>query len=85
MEVKLSNFKIQSNDLLNQYLNSQNNFIPTGVNMTNAPMYWLKGYKGYGITIAVIDTGYTPHEDLNNNVIGVATITAAAQNVVKYC
>jgi major intracellular serine protease len=75
MEVKLSNFKIQSNDLLSQYLNSQNNFIPTGVNMTNAPMYWLKGYKGNGITIAVIDTGYTHHKDLDGNVIGGRNFT----------
>ena len=67
--------RIQSNNALNQYLQYQNGFIPTGVNMTNAPMYHMKGYTGKGITVAVLDTGYTYHEDLDENIIGGRNFT----------
>ena len=70
----LSNFEAKSISL-NEYLLSQNGYIPTGVNMTNAPMYHMKGYTGKGVTIAVLDTGYAYHPDLDGNIIGGRNFT----------
>ena len=67
--------RIRSNNALNQYLQYQNGFIPTGVNMTNAPMYHMKGIKGNNIKIAILDTGCAMHQDLDQNIIGGRNFT----------
>lgn len=65
----LDSKKKKENNILTEYIQSQENFIPTGINMINAPFYHINGYTGKNITIAVIDSGYTYHEDLDNNII----------------
>lgn len=70
------NIEEESNEALNNYLITQNGYIPTGVNMINAPIMWQKGFKGEGITIAVIDTGCVMnHPDLKENIIGGKNFT----------
>lgn len=41
----------------------------SGVGGTNADQAWDTGHKGAGKIVAVIDTGYRPHGDLNANII----------------
>ena len=36
---------------------AQSEIIPEGVKDIKAPDFWNKGYKGRGVTIAIIDTG----------------------------
>jgi len=40
--------------------------IEAGIAWVKAPEVWAKGYKGQGITVGVIDTGATLHNDLKN-------------------
>lgn len=77
-QIKLMNCNVQmlGNDALNDYLQTQNGYLPMGVNMINAPYLWRNGYTGKDITIAVIDTGCcTNHPDLKNNIIGGKNFT----------
>ena len=77
IETKLIAFDYneETNKVLTDYIQTQNNYIPVGVNMINAPMLWRQGYKGEGITIAVIDSGCYMHDDLKNNIIGGKNFT----------
>lgn len=39
--------------------------VPFGIEYVQAPLVWAEGYKGEGVTVCVIDTGYgVHHEDL---------------------
>ena len=60
---------------LNAYMNLQNGYIPTGVNMVNAPLMWNQGYTGEGVKIAILDSGCIQHNDLKNNIIGGKNFT----------
>lgn len=77
MEVKLIPY-IKSNninDSISEFIKTQNGYIPYGINLINSPMMWRMGYTGKNVTIAVIDTGYSEHDDLKNNVIGGRNFT----------
>lgn len=65
----------KSNKILTEYILTQNGHIPMGVNMINAPILWQQGYRGEGITIAIIDSGCYMHSDLKNNIIGGKNFT----------
>ena len=72
----LDNLEIKAtNETLNEYIKTQDNYIPTGVNMINAPLMWNKGYTGEGVKIAILDSGYTSHPDLDKNIIGGRNFT----------
>lgn len=50
--------------------------IPEGVKLINAPLAWEKGYMGNGVQIAVLDTGCdVNHPDLRDNIINVMNFT----------
>ena len=73
----LDNLEIKAtNEELNAYINTQYNYIPTGVNMINAPLMWNKGYTGDGVKVAILDSGYTSHPDLDKNIIGGKNFTS---------
>ena len=73
----LDNLEIKAtNEELNAYIKTQDNYIPTGVNMINAPLMWNKGYTGDGVKVAILDSGYTSHPDLDKNIIGGKNFTS---------
>ena len=73
----LDNLEIKAtSETLNAYIKTQDNYIPTGVNMINAPLMWNKGYTGEGVKIAILDSGYTSHPDLDKNIIGGKNFTS---------
>lgn len=72
----LDNLEIKAtNEELNAYIKTQENYIPTGVNMINAPLMWNKGYTGDGVKVAILDSGCIQHPDLINNIIGGKNFT----------
>ena len=72
----LDNLEIKAtNETLNAYIKTQDNYIPTGVNMINAPLMWNKGYTGDGVKVAILDSGCIQHPDLINNIIGGKNFT----------
>ena len=72
----LDNLEIKAtNEELNAYIKTQDNYIPTGVNMINAPLMWNKGYTGDGVKVAILDSGCIQHPDLINNIIGGKNFT----------
>ena len=72
----LDNLEIKAtNETLNAYIKTQENYIPTGVNMINAPLMWNKGYTGDGVKVAILDSGCIQHPDLINNIIGGKNFT----------
>lgn len=75
IQVKLSDFNVKSSNELNNYINTQKGYILPNIALINASLLWSKGYTGNGIKIAVIDTGYAPHDDLKNNIIGGRNFT----------
>lgn len=75
MKLVAFDYDEKSNKALTDYIITQNGYIPMGVNMINAPILWRQGYKGEGITIAVIDSGCSSHPDLKNNIIGGKNFT----------
>ena len=73
----LDNLEIKAtNEELNAYIKTQDNYIPTGVNMINAPLMWNKGYTGDGVKVAILDSGCIQHPDLINNIIGGKNFTS---------
>ncbi|WP_099188420.1 S8 family peptidase [Tepidibacter mesophilus] len=63
-DVKLLSFRKHNN------FNITKN-IPGGVELIKAPTLWKQGFRGDGITIAVLDTGCDyNHPNLKNNIIG---------------
>ncbi len=50
------------------YFGSQYN-LQNGIGGSNANLAWDTGFRGAGKIVAVIDTGYRPHVDLNANII----------------
>ena len=53
--------------------------LQNGVGGSNANLAWDTGFRGAGKIVAVIDTGYRPHADLNANIInGYDFITSVA-------
>lgn len=55
---------------------AENNEIPFGVSMLQAPELWAKGEKGSGIVVAICDTGIDrEHPDLKNQIIGGRNFT----------
>ena len=72
----LDNLEIKAtNETLNAYIKTQDNYISTGVNMINAPLMWNKGYTGDGVKVAILDSGCIQHPDLINNIIGGKNFT----------
>ena len=73
----LDNLEIKAtNEELNAYIKTQDKYIPTGVNMINAPIMWNKGYTGDGVKVAILDSGCIQHPDLINNIIGGKNFTS---------
>lgn len=73
----LDNLEIKAtNETLNAYIKTQDSYIPTGVNMINAPLMWNKGYTGDGVKVAILDSGCIQHPDLINNIIGGKNFTS---------
>jgi major intracellular serine protease len=65
------------------------NEIPKGIDLIQAPSLWKNGYKGTGITVAVLDTGCdVNHPDLKGKVKGSRNFTddddGAEDNVTDY-
>ncbi|MGR3762617.1 S8 family peptidase [Rossellomorea sp. NS-SX7] len=65
------------------------NEIPKGIDLIQAPSLWKNGYKGNGITVAVLDTGCdVNHPDLKGKVKGYRNFTdddgGAEDNVTDY-
>jgi major intracellular serine protease len=65
------------------------NEIPKGVDLIQAPSVWKNGYKGKGITVAVLDTGCdVNHPDLKGKVKAYRNFTddddGAEDNVTDY-
>jgi major intracellular serine protease len=65
------------------------NEIPKGVDLIQAPSVWKNGYKGNGITVAVLDTGCdVNHPDLKGKIKGYRNFTdddeGAEDNVTDY-
>lgn len=50
-----------------RYFNNQW-YLTSGYGGIKADMAWKKGLTGKGVTIAVVDTGYTPHNDFGDNI-----------------
>lgn len=76
-KVKLFDYNVQlnGNNALNNYIYSQQNYIPPNIAMINPFTLWQQGYTGKGIKVAVIDTGYSKHDDLDMNIIGGRNFT----------
>ena len=75
--IKLYDIEIKAtDDTLSKFITSQNKYVPSGINMMNAPLMWNKGYKGNGVTIAIMDSGCIQHDDLKNNIIGGKNFTS---------
>lgn len=49
------------------YFNSQW-YLTSGYGGIKANAAWKQGFTGKGVTIAVVDTGYTPHNDFGDNI-----------------
>lgn len=75
IQVKISDSNIHMNNFLNPYITSQNGYITSNIAMINPFTLWNKGYTGKDITIAIIDTGCSSHDDLNKNIIGGRNFT----------
>ncbi|RIW33297.1 serine protease [Bacillus salacetis] len=63
--------------------------MPAGVDLVQAPKIWKEGFKGAGITVAVLDTGCDlEHEDLKGRIVGKRNFTdddnGAEDNVTDY-
>ena len=67
-------------------LRSNEEYIPDGINMINAPFMWSKGITGKNVKIAVIDSGCDiGHKDLTNRIIGGRNFTKEDNsNINKY-
>ncbi len=44
--------------------------LDTGTPVVNAPEMWEKGVTGKGVTVAILDTGIAPHNDVKDRIIG---------------
>ena len=76
-KVKLFDYNIQlnGNNALNNYINTQNGYIPPNIAMINPFSLWQQGYTGKDVKVAIIDSGYSKHSDLDMNIIGGRTFT----------
>ena len=48
--------------------------VPWGVRRVNAPAVWEGGFEGFGIRVAIVDTGIAPHIDLPRPVNGMTLV-----------
>lgn len=69
------NVQLNNNNALNNYIATQHNYISPNVAIINPFQLWRQGYTGQGIKIAIIDTGYSYHTDLQRNIIGGRNFT----------
>lgn len=79
IQVKISDFNIEikGNNELNNYILTQQGYVPSNINLISAPLLWNQGYTGKNVKIAVIDTGCcTTHPDLKDNIIGGRNFTS---------
>ena len=74
-QINIFEHNVYTNNLLNDYINSQEGYIPSNISMINPFILWNKGITGKGIKIAIIDTGCSNHSDLNKNIIGGKNFT----------
>ena len=74
--IKVSDNIVSNNNTITPYINSLTQYIPTGVNMCNAPLMWQQGYTGEGVKIAILDSGCILHQDLRGNIIGGKNFTS---------
>ena len=70
-------YEKSSTKLLGGLSTNNEDSIPDGVSMINAPFMWSKNITGKNVKIAVIDAGCDlAHKDLKNNIIGGRNFTS---------
>ena len=70
-------YEKSSTKLLEELLTNNEDIIPDGISMINAPFMWSKNITGKNVKIAVIDTGCDlTHEDLKSKIIGGRNFTS---------
>lgn len=80
IQVKLFDHNIHINNSLNEYIKSQDGYIPPNITMVNPFILWNQGYTGKDVTIAIIDTGCSRHSDLDKNIIGGRNFTTEGKS-----
>ena len=73
--IRFFEHNIHMNNSLDDYIKSQEGYIPSNISMINPFSLWNKNITGNGVKIAVLDSGCATHTDLEKNIIGGRNFT----------